>query len=287
MAVSRRFEERETHESRFKVDIHTTETQSRTGSGNRWATLFLDLDLEENIHDQQSSALDIMEGKTQNIDSHEVREMRKTLENMMKTTRASLDSETGLMKIRYRVKTCRIESGGGIYRSRSQGERVDAHSISKQWEADYTKEWAPMGLDEKTLERIKQGHIRIDIYFEPETGKIIWVKAPQLDIDMQVTEQSRGQTIRRVENGYETIPRSHNDSNEEEFQLTFSSGSRDKKDLPMDPVWQAKESTELWATGKGRIEKPVNKEFRGDGKTSSTHGMTIETFEWSINLNRI
>lgn len=287
MVISRKFEERETYESTRNITTHTTETQSSSSSGNRWATLSLGLDLEVKIHDQQRSAMNKMEEHTKNVDTYEVKEVRNTLENMMKTSRASLDSETGLMKIRYRVKDCSIGSGGGIYRSRSQVERSDAQGISNQQETNYTKQWAPVGLDEKTLTHIDQGHIRADIYFEPKTGKIMWVKVPRLDIDMQVTEQSNGQTVRRTKDGYETVPRSYNDTKEEEFQLTFSSDSRDKKDMPMDPVWQAKESTDLWATGEGRIEKPVNKEKSEEGKTSSTHGMAVETFEWFINLSSI
>ena len=286
MVITRRFEERETHESTRRIDLHTTETQSGSSSGNRWATLLLDLDLEEKIHDLQNSALDIMEERTKNVDTHEVKEMRNTLENMMKTTRASLDSETGLMKIRYRVKACRIESGGGIYRSRSQGERIDGQGIINQWETDYTREWSPTGLDENMAKRINQGRFRVDVYFEQETGKIIWVNVPQMDVDMQVTEHSHGQTIRRAGKGYETIPSTNNDTKEEEFQLTFSSDSKDKKDMPMDPVWKAKESDALWAAGEGRNERPVKKTKSENGNTSSTNGMDVETFEWSINFTR-
>ena len=86
--------------------------------------------------------------------------------------------------------------------------------------------------------------------------------------------------------GYETTPISRNDSSEDAFQLTFSSGSKAKKGLPMDPVWQAKESTELWATGEGRIERPIDRQISESGKHSSTKGMATETFEWTINLSR-
>ncbi len=286
MVISRRFEERETHESSRRVDIHTTETGFSSSSGNRWATLLLDLDLEEKIQDKQRTALDIMERRTKDIDPYEVKETRKTLENMMKTTRATLDSETGLMEISYRVIACRIDSGGGIYRSHSQGERTDTNGIYTQGETNSTRQWSPMGLDEKTIKRIDRGHIRAEIYFEPDTGKIIWVKVPQLDLHMQVTEESHGQSIRRTKDGYETTPFSRNDTKEEEFQLIFSSDSKDKKDLPMDPVWKAKESDALWAAGEGRNERPVKKTKSENGNTSSTNGMDVETFEWSINFTR-
>ncbi|MBN1906972.1 MAG: hypothetical protein JW927_17975, partial [Deltaproteobacteria bacterium] len=286
MVISRKFEEREIYESSRRIDIHTTATGSSSSSGNRWVTLFLDLALEEKIHDQQYSALDIMEERTKHIDPYEVKEVRNTLENMMKTTRASMDTETGLMKIRYRVISCRIDSAGGVYRSHSQGERTDANGIITQSEANSTRQWSPIGLDEKTIKRIDQGHVRAEIYFEPDTGKIIWVKVPQLDIKMQVTEESHGQSIRRAKDGYETTPISRNDTTEEEFQLIFSSDSKDKKDMPMDPVWKAKESDTLWATGEGRNERPVNRKKTENGNSSSTSGMAVETFLWSINLPR-
>ena len=286
MVISRKFEEREIHESTRKIAIYTTETQSRTRSGSHSAALVLDLELKEKIHPEQADALDIMEERVKDVEPFEVEEVRKNMEYAMKTTRARLDSETGLMKIRYRVKACRIESAGGIYRSRSEGVREDAQGVVNQWETNYTKQWSAIGLDEKTAERIKQNHVRVDIYFEPDTGKIIWAKVPQLDIDMRVTEQSHGETIRRAGNGYETIPSNHNDTKEEEFQLTFSTDSKDKKDLPMDPVWKAKESTGLWATGQGRNERPINRQVKETNKTATTQGVASETFEWSISLPR-
>ena len=284
VVLSRKLEEREIYESTRTIDIATTETQSRSRSGKRWATLVLDLALDEKIHDQQHLALDIMEGRAKDVDPHEVKEMRNTLENMMKTTQAHLDPETGLMKIRYRIKKCRINSARGVYRSRSEGERRKAQGVSKQWEANFTKQWSPMGLDADTRKRLERDHARVEVYFEPETGKIVWVKLPPLDIDMHVTEQSHGQTIRQTAHGYETIPHSNSESKEEEFQLTFSSESKAKKKLPMDPVWLAKEATNLSASGAGRIEKPVNKQTSDANKKSSTTGFTSETFEWSINL---
>ena len=58
VVISRKLEEREIYEFTRTIDIATTETQSRSRSGKRWATLVLDLALDEKIHDQQHLAMD-------------------------------------------------------------------------------------------------------------------------------------------------------------------------------------------------------------------------------------
>jgi hypothetical protein len=284
VTLTRRFEEREQLDSTTRITMDATETQSRRASGNRSVTLRLDLDLSEKILPEQRDALDQMEVRVENAKADQVKQVRKMMENMIKTPQARLDKETGLMKVRYRIKNCRIDTGGGAYRSRSQGVRTDASGISTQWETNFTRNWSATGITTDTRKRIERGHIRAEVFYEPKTGKIQWVRVPQLDIDMHVTENSSGYYSRRSQDGYLTTPKSGSDSKDETFNMTYSSGGKARKGLPMDPVWRARQSAALSASGHARIEKPINHEYSEVNKKGFRKGMLTESFEWSLHL---
>jgi hypothetical protein len=225
-----------------------------------------------------------MEVRVENAKADQVKQVRKMMENMIKTPQARLDKETGLMKVRYRIKNCRIDTGGGAYRSRSQGVRTDASGISTQWETNFARNWSATGITTDTRKRIERGHIRAEVFYEPKTGKIQWVRVPQLDIDMHVTENSSGYYSRRSQDGYLTTPKSGSDSKDETFNMTYSSGGKARKGLPMDPVWRARQSAALSASGHARIEKPINHEYSEVNKKGFRKGMLTESFEWSLHL---
>jgi hypothetical protein len=285
LMLARTFEERETLESTRRIAIDTTEIQSRRSAGSRSVTLHLDLDLKEKLLPEQIEALDLMETRVPDVKPERVRKVRNAMENIIKTPHARMDEKTGLMKVDYRVKACRIAQAGGAYRSRSEGERTDNNGISEQWETNFSRKWTGTGLDEQTRKRIERGHIRAEIYYDPESGVIRWVRVPQLDIDMHVTETGQGFHRRRAQNGHKTTPKSTNTSKEESFQMTFSSGGKARKGLPMDPVWRARQSTALSASGHARIEKPINHEYSEVNKKGFRKGMLTESFEWSLHLS--
>ena len=286
VTLTRKFDERDNIDTTSQITMYTTRTESRHSAGNRSATLRLELDLSEKILPQTKAALDQMQARIKDVKPDQVQAVRGYMENFIKTPHARLDKKTGLMKVSYRVKTCRIDSAGGTYRSRTQGETTDHVGISAEWESNYSKQWSATGLDAKTSKRIEQGHIRADIYYEPETGKILWVHIPQLDIDMRVTENSHGSYTRRTEHGYESTPKSSSDSKEETFQMTHGDSETAPQGLPMSPVWQAKQSTALTASGGVRNERPIDRQWSVDGNSGTRHKMLVETFEWSINLSR-
>jgi len=278
VTLTRSIEERESLESTFRIDVQTTETQSRNAAGKRSVTLRLELDLSERILPQQEAALDQMQEMMKDVKADQVEAIRGFMESIIKTPQAKLDSETGLMKVRYRVKNCSINSAGGHYNSKSQGERTDSGGMSNEWEINYTKQWSSMGLNEETLRNIERGHIRADIYYEPETGKILWVHIPTLEVDMNVNENSTGHYTRRTSQGYETNSTSSSDSKEDIFQVTHRGSDTAPEGLPLNPVWQAKKSTDLTASGGIRNESHIS--------TSTLQGILVDSFEWSINLDK-
>ncbi|WP_319522569.1 hypothetical protein [uncultured Desulfosarcina sp.] len=285
LILTRTFEERETLESTRRIVVDTTEIQSRRSDGSRSVTLHLELDLKEKLLPEQKEALDLMETRVPDVKPERVRKVRKAMENIIKTPHARMDKKTGLMKVDYRVKACRIAQAGGAYRSRSEGERTDNNGTVEQWETNFSRKWTGTGLNEQTRKSIERGHIRAEIYYEPESGVIKWVCVPQLDIDMHVTETGQGFHRRRTQNGYKTTPKSSNTSKEESFQMTFSSGGKAREGLPMDPVWRARQSSGLSASGKACIENPIDHEYSEPNKKGFRKGMLTESFEWSLNLS--
>ena len=285
VTLTRSFEEREQLESTSCITTNVTKTQSRQSSGNRSVTLRLDLDFNERILPEQRDALDQMEARAKMAEPDQVKAVRGFMEKIIKTPQVRYDEKTGLVKVRYRIKTCSIDSGGGNYRSHSQGEDKDVYGISSQWETNFTRKWSATGLARDTRKNIERGHIRAEILYEPETGKIQWVRVPQLDVDLHVEENSSGYYIRRSKDGYETTSKSGSDSKDETLNMTYSSGGKAAKGLPMDPVWQAKQSNAFTASGGARVEKPVNTEFSEEGRTGVHKKMMVESFEWSINLS--
>ena len=285
LMLTRTFEEREELETTRAIAAYTTETQSRHAAGSRSVTLHLDLDLKEKLLPEQVASLDLMESRLKDVDPDRVRKVRKAMEDLIKTPQARRDEKTGLMKIAFRVKSCRIASAGGAYRSRSEGARSDLNGIVEQWETHFARQWTGTGLDEDTRGRIERGHIKAEIYYDPESGVIQWVYVPQLDIDMHITETARGFHRRRAQNGYKTTPKSSNRSKDASFQMTFSSGGKAGKGLPMDPVWRARHGTGLSASGRGRLESPIDQVYSEPTKKGTRKGMLTEIFEWSLHLS--
>ena len=286
VTLTRQREERDNFENNYRIGVFGTGNGSHHSSGNQSATLRLELDLSERILPQQEALLDQMQARAKDVKPDQMEAVRGFMENIMKTPQASLDKETGLMKVRYRVKTCRIDSAGGTYRSYNQYESADRNGTISEDEGSCNIQWSAKGLSAQTSEAIERGHIRVDIYYEPETGQIRWVYIPQLDIDTQVTENCNGQEIRRSGKGYESFPHSTNDSRDEVFQVTPSNGGNASEGLPMNVVWQAKQGNELTASGSERIETPIDRTWSSDGNSGTGEKMIIETFEWSINLTR-
>ncbi len=286
LILTRSIEERENLEITHRIDIQTTEIQSRHAAGNRSVTLRLELDLEEEILPQQEAALDRMQEMVKDVQPDLVEAVRGYMENIMKTPQSKLDEETGLMKVSYRIKDCRIDAGGGHYNSRSEGQRSNARGMTEEWETSYSRQWSAIGLNEKTQESIERGHIRVDLYYEPDTGKILWVHVPTLDVDMNVTENSTGYHTRLTSHGYEKTPRSSSDSTEEIFQVSHRDSDIAPEGLPLHPVWQARQSTELTASGGIRNESPINSHNSSEGKTSTWQKNMVDSFEWSLNLNQ-
>ncbi|WP_155305454.1 hypothetical protein [Desulfosarcina widdelii] len=285
LALTRSFEEREQLESTSRISAYVTETQSRHTESNRSITLRLELDLSERIAPEQSESLDLMESRVKDTDPDQVKMVRGFMENIIKTPQARIDKKTGLMKVRYRVKHCRIANAGGSKRSRSRGERTDSGGISNQWDINYGEHWSARGLSEESRQRIEQGRIRADIYYDPDSGKIQWVRVPQLDVDMMVDQHGSGYSRRRTQNGYETIPKNSNETKDAVMQLTFSSGGKAREGLPMDPVWRARQSSGMSASGKACIENPIDHEYSEPNKKGFRKGMLTESFEWSLNLS--
>ena len=286
VTLTRKYEKRSNVDTTSWITPYVTRTESLHSSENRSATLRLELDLSERILPETKAALEQMQSKVKDVKPDRVQDIRGYMENIIKIPYAHLDKKTGLMKVSYRVKNCRIGSAGGHSRSHTEGETTDQVGMSAAWETNSNKQWTSTGLNEKTLKRIKQEHIRVDIYYEPESGKILWVHIPQLDIDMHVTENSNGHYTHRTEHGYETTPKSNNDSRDVTFNMTFNTGKKDEKGLPMDPVWQAKQSTGEMASGGASREFPSDKQWSEPGNSGTSQLIVTETFEWSINLSK-
>ena len=284
MTLTRKIEERDNFEDNYRIGILDTHNTSHHSSGNQSATLRLELDLSEKIIPQQQALLDQMQAQAKNAKPDQVQAVRELMESIIKVSQASLDKKTGLMKVGYRVKSCRIESAGGTYHSQNHSVSSDLKGMISESEGNCYKQWSATGISAETREAIKRGHIRVDIYYEPETGKILWVSVPQLDIDTLESENCNSSETRRSGDGYEDFSNSSNDSKDGIFQMTPPGGGTIPEGLPMKPVWQAKQSDKLTASGDDRQEMPIDRNWSSDGNSGTGQKMIIETFKWSINL---
>jgi len=267
--------------------------ENRHTSWSRYATVRMQIKpWRDKIPDRAQKMLDKLPSVYPEVDANRIDTARQVFKSSMRAPRKYDDPHTGCTVLKFRVTSCNVSMSGGTYRSVGSEKRRDSMGIYHAASGNYSTTVTNVDLDSETRNRLEERQLSLNVYVDPSTKKIKWVKFPLVGVKVNIHQHNKGYSRNRYQDKrgfyhYREHDTSWQKTIDSGMQVTFDSPGPDRQGQPLDPVWRSKSQSRLSANGWGRKIRPLSHRWDTYDDSGDISGQENVEFRWKLTLQEL